>query len=97
MIPVKRLEIVVDSLHSGRITEVLSRHGLLGWTLLRDATGAGERGRQFDDELSGVSSNHLILTTCPPERLESLLEELRAVLVEAGGICLVSDAHWLRH
>ena len=97
MIPVKRLEIVIDAPHSTRVTELLSRLGLRGWTLLRGAAGAGERGRQFDDELTGVSSNHLILTTCPPDRLESLLEELRPLLVQCGGICLVSDAHWLLH
>jgi len=97
MIPVKRLEIVIDAPHSGRVTELLARNGLRGWTLLRGATGAGERGRQFDDELTGVSSNHLILTTCPPERLDSVLEELRALLIQCGGICLVSDASWLRH
>ncbi len=97
MIPVKRLEIVIDAPHGGRVTELLARHGLGGWTLLRGATGAGERGLQRDDELTGVSGNHLILTTCPPERLQSLLEELRALLVQCGGMCLVSDACWLRH
>ena len=97
MIRVKRLEIVVDAPHSPRVTEVLDRHGLTGWSIVRDVTGAGERGRQLADDLTGVSSNHLILTTCTPEALPALVEDLRAVLVRAGGMCLVGDAHWLRH
>ena len=97
MIPVKRLEIVVDAPHSERITDVLTQHGLTGWTLIRGAAGAGERGRQHGDEITGVSSNHLIVTTCAPDKLDALLEALRARLSRYGGICLVSDAHWLAH
>ena len=97
MIPVKRLEIVVDAPHSGRVLELLARHGLSGWSLVHDVSGAGERGRQHADEVTGVSSNHLILTTCPPERLDGLLAELRVLLASRGGMCLVCDASWLKH
>jgi PII-like signaling protein len=97
MIAVKRLEIVVGAPHSDRITEVLVRHGLKGWTLLRGAEGAGERGLQHGDGITGVSSNHVVLTTCPPEKLDAVLEDLRKRLSRYGGVCLVSDAHWLRH
>lgn len=71
--------------------------GLLGTLLRSDLEIPGERGRQLADDLTGVSSNHLILTPCPPAALGPLVEELRAVLVRAGGMCLVSDAAWLRH
>jgi hypothetical protein len=97
VIPVKRLEIVIDAVYSRDVKRVLARHGLTGWTLLRGASGEGERGPRPADELTGVSSNHLILTTCPPEKLEELLEELRGLLTRYGGMCLVSDAAWLRH
>ncbi len=97
MIAVKRLEIVVDAPHSHRITEVLDRHGVTGWSIVRDVAGSGERGRQLADDLTGVSANHLILTTCSAEALGPLIEDLRGLLVRAGGMCLVSDAHWLRH
>jgi PII-like signaling protein len=97
MIPVKRLEIVVDAPHGQRVTELLTRHGLGGWTLLRGASGAGERGRQHGDDITGVSSNHLILTTCPPEQLDALMEDLRGLLALVGGMCLISDAAWVRH
>jgi PII-like signaling protein len=97
MIPVKRLEIVVDAPHGDDVTDLLTRHGLTGWTVVRGAAGAGERGRQLGDEITGVSSNHLIVTTCPQESLDALIEDLRTLLVRFGGMCLVSDALWLRH
>ena len=97
MIPVKRLEIVIDAPYSERVTHLLERHGLQGWTLLRGATGSGERGARLGDEITGVSNNHLIVTTCPPERLDELLEALRGLLQRFGGMCLVGDALWLRH
>jgi len=97
MIPVQRLEIIVDAPHSARITEVLQRHGLTGWSIVPNVTGVGERGARLGDELTGVSSNHLILTTCSEAALGPLIEDLRALLVRAGGMCLISEARWLRH
>lgn len=97
MIPVKRIEIVVDAPQSGRVTELLTSRGLTGWTMVRGAAGAGDRGSQPNDGISRSTSNTLILTTCMPEQLESVVEELRALLSRYGGMCLVSDAMWLRH
>lgn len=97
MIEVKRLEIVIDAPYGEQVTRLLKRHGVSGWTLLRGAIGAGDRGLREADELSGISNNHLILTTCPPDRLEPLLEDLRVLLARHGGMCLISDAHWLQH
>lgn len=97
MIPVKRLEIVVDAPHSERVTELLARNGLTGWTVVRGVSGSGERGLQLGDGITGISSNHLIVTTCSGEGLQDLAEELRALLSRVGGMCLVSDALWLRH
>ena len=97
MIPVKRIEIVVDALQSERVTDLLSERGLTGWTMLRSAAGAGDRGSQPSDGITRSTSNALILTTCTPEQLDDVVEELRALLSRYGGMCLVSDAMWLRH
>ena len=97
MIPVKRIEIVVASPHAPRVIELLERCGLRGWTRIRGVSGSGERGHQRSDEPTGASSNDLILAACTPEVLDAALEELRASLTRLGGMCLVSDAMWLRH
>jgi hypothetical protein len=97
MKPIERVEIVVDALHAPAVLAVLERHGLSGWTLLRVAAGAGERGERRDDEPSGASSSSLLITTCAPEALEALAEDLRPLLQRYGGVCLVSSARWLLH
>ena len=94
---VRRLEIVVDAPYCNEVTELLARHGLEGWTVLRGASGRGERGHRYGDEITGVSNNNVIITTCPPDDLTEIIEELRGVLERYGGMCLVSDAQWLIH
>lgn len=94
---VKRIEIVVDALHARRVIEALRAQGLEGYTLIRGVSGSGERGAQLGDDITGVSNNNYILTTCPPEKLDAVTAALRPLLRRFGGICLVSDARWLTH
>ncbi len=97
MRPVKRVEIVVNSLQVGAVVQLLERHGVVGHSVIRDVTGRGERGRQTGDELTGALSNSCVLTTCPPERLDAMLADLRRFLKRAGGVAMVSDAMWVEH
>lgn len=97
MKPVHRIEIVVDAPHSDRVIACLERVGVEGYTLIRGASGSGERGVQLGDELTGVFNNHYILTTCPQDKLDEVGAALRPILKRVGGICLVSDARWLLH
>ena len=94
---VKRIEIVVDALHARRVIEALRAQGLEGYTLIRGVSGSGERGAQLGDDITGVSNNNYILTTCPPEKLDAVTAALRPLLRRFGGVCLVSDARWLTH
>jgi PII-like signaling protein len=97
MEPVCRIEIVIGAPHVPQLLEVLERHGLRGYSQIRGVTGAGERGHRWGDELTSVSSNSYVLTTCPPARLDALADDLRPLLAQVGGMCLVSDARWLPH
>ncbi|MEM6675501.1 MAG: transcriptional regulator [Planctomycetota bacterium] len=97
MIPVKRIEIVVDGRTGRRVTEILDGLDLTGWTRLRNASGSGDRGRRHADELTGVASNLVFVTTCTPEQLDGVVAALRPVLEQSGGMCLVSDALWVLH
>lgn len=93
---VKRLEFVVDAPHSTRVTDLLERHGVASWTTVRGASGSSERGKQYGDEITGVSNNHLILAACAPDQAEALLADVQKFLTRYGGTCLVSDAQLLR-
>ncbi len=47
--------------------------------------------------LTGTSANGCVLTACPPEQVREIVEAVRPILKRRGGVCLVSDAQWVRH
>ncbi len=93
----KRLEIVVDTLHLGRLLTKLRDAGATGYTVLPNASGFGDRGDQRADDVSGVSTNSLVLLAVPLDSAPVVIEAARAALRKYGGICLVSDCQWLEH
>jgi PII-like signaling protein len=94
---VLRIEIVIDATHVDRVVEILRVAGIDGYTLIRGVSGSGQRGLQRGDEITGVSNNNYVLTACPPERADAVTRALRPLLERVGGICLISEARWLRH
>lgn len=97
MIKVKKIEIVADAVGLPEILRLLDAKGASGYTVIKDATGKGERGLRSGDEVSDVFKNAYVLTACPPEQVSEIVEAVRPILKRLGGICLVSDADWLLH
>lgn len=97
MKPVERVEVVIDAAHAEEVLELFRRHELSGWSFIREVGGFGERGARDCDDITSLSNNHLLITTCDPDRLSALAEDLRPLLVRYGGVCLVSRASWLLH
>ena len=89
--------IITDALEMREVTKVLEEHGVTAWTIVRDVVGRGERGVQSGDELTDVFKNSILITACPAAQAENLVEAVRRILKKRGGICLVSDAMWVRH
>ncbi len=94
---VKRIEIITSAREMHEVSAVLDRLGVTGYSVIREVTGRGERGVQSGDEISGVFSNSLLLTTCAHGKLSTLVEAIRPILRRSGGVCLVSDAHSVQH
>jgi nitrogen regulatory protein PII len=98
MKPCKRIEIVIETPLAQRLAERLRQLGAPGFTLFPEVKGAGDRGERRADELSGDSSNCMILIACDDQAtVDRILEAVRPLLSSSGGVCLVSDALWLRH
>ena len=98
MKPCKRIEIIIEAPQAQRLTEVLRELGAAGYTLIPDVRGSGDRGERRADELSGDSSNCLIIIACDNQvTVDTILEAVRPLLSRSGGVCLVTDALWLRH
>lgn len=97
MQPVKRIEIIMDSTGLGKIAKILETVGVSGYTVIRDVTGSGDRGLRPGDELTDVFKNTYVMTACPEEKVQQIVDAIRPVLKRFGGICLVSDAQWIIH
>lgn len=97
MVPIKRVEIVVDALEVENLTRALNRVGVSGYTVIRNVTGSGGRGTRRGDDVTDVFANRLVIVACEEEKLQELVEEIRPILKRFGGVCLVSDAQWLIH
>lgn len=94
---VKRIEIVTDALELQPLLKALEGVGVSGYTVIPNVVGKGERGLRQGDELTGVFQNSYVLAACPEEILPRVLEVVRPILRQFGGVCLVSDAQWIIH
>ncbi len=97
MKPMKKVEVVIDSIYLSRVLEVLEKTGVSGYTVIRDALGKGERGIMAGDELTDVFKNSYVFTVCSEEIARKIAESLRPLLKKVGGVCLISDVLWLTH
>lgn len=97
MMPVKKIEIIVDELEMPNVLKLLDAAGVSGYTVIKDATGKGDRGLREGDDLTGVFANSYVMTACPAEKLDLIVESVRPILKQRGGVCLVSDAQWIVH
>lgn len=97
MIAVKRIELVIPEHLLRDAIAVIDAHQPGGYTVLRGLSGKGDRGLQIDAGIVSDSANAAVLIACDPEVAVQIAEALRPLLRRFGGMCLVSDALWLKH
>ncbi len=97
MKPVKRIEIIIDSLDVRIVLEDLEAIGITSYSVIRNVIGSGDRGDRSGDLLNDAMSNTYILIACDEEQAERIVENMRPKLKRFGGMCLVSDAQWVKH
>lgn len=97
MKPVKRLEIVIDAAHTPALLRTVMEAGARGYTLIRDVQGMGDRGERSGDQLTDVFRNCYVLIACEPDQAERIVQQVRPLLERYGGMCLQSDAAWVKH
>ena len=98
MKPCKRIEIVIEQALARRMTSRLDELGVPGYTLISGVSGRGDRGLRQADELTDTFTNCIFLIACDDAELVTrIVEGVRPELSRSGGICLVSEASWVRH
>lgn len=93
----KKVEIICDSLEVKNVLKLLEDFGITGYTIIRDVIGKGSRGERAGDDLTEVFKNSWILTVCSDDKIPDLVEAIRPILKKFGGVCLVTDTHYVIH
>lgn len=94
---IKRVEIVIDAAHTPELVRSIQTAGATGYTLIRDVQGSGDRGERAGDELSNVYRNCYFIIAADEKVTQHLIEAVRPLMERYGGMCLVSEAQWLKH
>ncbi len=97
MIHCKRVEIITNSLEAKALCHLLKEAGVGSFSIFPNVSGFGRRGDQAADEITGAFQNSCILIACTPEESEKIIALVRPQLTRQGGICLVSDAQYIKH
>jgi nitrogen regulatory protein PII len=93
MHPVKRIEIISDSIELNKILAGLKTAGVVNYTVIRNVSGTGGRGNRDSSDLDMMSiENDYVIAFCLPEQVKAVAEVVRPILNKFGGTCYVSDA-----
>ncbi len=95
MHPVKRIEIIANSVELGKILDGLKQADVSGHLVIRNVAGHGIRGNSEDLEMT-MLDNVYVIAFCPPETLKRAVEIIRPILNKFGGTCYISDAIEIR-
>lgn len=94
---VKRIELVIDAAHTPELIRAIKASGATGFTLVRDVQGSGDRGDRMGDELGNVYRNCYLIVAAGEAVAQKVVDAARPLIERHGGMCLVSDAAWLKH
>ncbi|MBB6428621.1 P-II family nitrogen regulator [Algisphaera agarilytica] len=97
MKPIKRMEIVIGTVHADRVIEALRSVGVTGYTVINGVSGSGDRGTRRIDGVSGAFENCMVISACDESLVDPAVKKIKPILKRFGGLCLVSDAQWIMH
>jgi len=90
--PMKEIRIVVQGEHLKFVKELLDRAGATGYTIINNVSGKGlhsfHEGRMLFDD---VSSQVIVFTVVPEERVEPILAALGPLFKKHSGTMFVTD------
>jgi len=95
MISAKKLEIITSSTAEDKVIQLLKRHQILNYTLLRHVEGNGKRGRRSEDDFIEALQNCYFVIICAEQQALMAVEALGPLLANYGGVCALTDCQTL--
>ncbi len=93
----KRIEIVVEGHALELVKDILVQAGGSGFTVIDNVSGRGHHGYHQGRLLfNEISSQNLVITVVPENRVDSILSPLLTYFKEHAGVVFVSDTEVLR-
>ncbi len=92
----KRIEIVVERVRAGDVTDLLDRLGATGWTILPVLAGRGHQGVRQGGDLSGVLDNVVVLCITSETVVARVMEARDDLLGARPAIVSITDCTVLR-
>ncbi|MFK7834623.1 MAG: transcriptional regulator [Sulfitobacter sp.] len=93
----KRVEITIEAVMESRLTDVLTKAGVTGYTVLPVLGGSGRSGAwSRAGQVSRASGMVQVVCIIKPERLDDLLDNAFSVVERHIGVVSVTDCDVLR-
>jgi nitrogen regulatory protein PII len=88
-----KIEIIISTLEINQVVYILESLKLSGYTIIKNASGKGERGVVFDD-LGSEFSNSYVMTICTDfQQVNYLIADILPILKILGGVCLITNVN----
>ena len=94
---IKKIEIVADMAYLNKLLSLLDDKNISGYSIVKEISGKGKRGNKDGHGLSSGFKNCYIFLFCEEEEARIITEIVKPYLTKFGGVCAVSDAHWVVH
>jgi nitrogen regulatory protein PII len=91
-----KIEIIVDHPHLPRVTKVLERQKVQGYSVFSSLEGKGSRGRWSQARLTDADDRLLIIAVTSSETADSVMNELAELFEEIPGVVFASDVRVIR-
>jgi len=91
-----KVEIIIDRPHLRRMTDVLDRHRVPGYSVFSSLEGKGSRGAWHKARLTDADDRALIVAVTSDETANAILSELAELFEEIPGVVFASDVRVIR-
>lgn len=92
----RRVEIIIEAVMEGRLTQALEAAGVTGFTILPVLGGSGRSGAWSREGQVGRAGMVAVICIVRPERVDGLLEAAFRVVDRHIGVVSVTDCKVLR-